>query len=311
MGGFGVIINPHARGNERNPSREKRFKAIVGDDGLVFATVDLDDLDRRLTELHARRVEVLAVCGGDGSFQHVIGRAIELWGADNLPLLLPLRGGTINNLSRTIKARRRRPESMLAHVVKDYRQGRTHAVTQRDLILVNGKHYGYIIGAGLIVNFLQLYYAGARPGPLRAFWLLILCGLSYYLGTSLIDGVVKPFEGDIDVDGERVPFRSFSMFLASSVEHIGLGVKPFYLSARKRGYYHVLGGPSSPGELLFRLYRFFRGRPANLDSLYDNMAQRVCIDFAEPQAFTINGDIFDAVDKLTMEPGPRVSFIAG
>lgn len=311
MGGFGVIINPHARGNARNPSRLDRFRQIVGDDGVVFATADLDELDVRLRELRDKRIEILAVCGGDGSFHHVIGRAIELWGTDNLPLLLPLRGGTINNLSRTIRARRRRAESMLAHVVKDYRQGRTHEVTQRDLIFVNNERYGYIIGAGLIVNFLQLYYAGTRPGPLRAFWLLILCGLSYYLGTSLINGVVKPFEGDIDVDGERVPFRSFSMFLASSVEHIGLGVKPFYLSARKRGYYHVLGGPSSPGELLSRLPRFFRGYPANLDSLYDNLAQRVRIDFAEPQSFTINGDIFGPVSSLIMEPGPRVSFISG
>ncbi len=311
MGGFGVIINPHARGNKRNPSRVGRFARILGEDGVAFATTDLDELDERLRELHDRNIEILAVCGGDGSFHHVVGRAIDIWGEDALPLLLPLRGGTINNLSRTIRARRRRAESMLAHVVKDYRQGQTHEVTQRDLIRVNSEHYGYIVGAGLIVNFLQLYYAGKRPGPLRAFWLLITCGLSYYLGTSLIQGIVKPFEGDIHVDGERVPFRSYSLFLASSVEHIGLGVKPFYLSARKRGYYHVLGGPSTPGELLSRLYRFFRGHPANLDSLYDNLAQRVDVEFAEPQPFTINGDIFEPVGALRLEPGPRVSFISG
>jgi diacylglycerol kinase family enzyme len=311
MAGFGVIVNPYARGNKRSPSRVERFRSIVGDDGVVFATEDFADLDQRLRELHDRGIDVLAVCGGDGSFLHVVGRAIELWGADDLPLLLPLRGGTINNLSRTIKARRRRAESMLAHVVKGYRRGRTYAVTQRDLVCVNGNHYGYLFGVGLVVNFLQVYYAGRRPGPLSAFRLLIRCGLSYYMGTSLIQGIVKSFEGDIEVDGERVPFRSFSMFLASSIEHIGLGVKPFYLSARKRGYYHVLGGPCTPGELLSRLYRFFRGHPANLDSLYDNLAQRVRIDFAEPQAFMINGDIFDPAEGLTLEPGPRVSFISG
>jgi len=311
MAGFGIIVNPYARGNRRNPSRVERLRSIVGDDGVVFATADFDELDLRLRELHDRNIEILAVCGGDGSFHHAIGRVIEIWGADSLPLLLPLRGGTINNLSRTIRARRRRAESMLAHVVKDYRRGKTHEVTHRDLIVINGEHYGYIIGAGLVVNFLQLYYAGARPRPASAFWLLFTCGLSYYLGTSLIQGVVKPFDGDIVVDGERVPFRSFSMFLASSVEHIGLGVKPFYLSARKRDFYHVLCGPSTPGQLLSRLYRFFRGHPANLDTLYDNMAQRVRVEFAEPQAFMINGDIYDSVSILSMEPGPRVAVISG
>jgi len=88
-------------------------------------------------------------------------------------------------------------------------------------------------------------------------------------------------------------------------------VKPFYLSARKRGYYHVLAGPSTPGQLLGKLHRFVRGFPANLDTLYDNLGSRVRIDFSEPRAFTINGDILGPVDTLILEPGPRVSFICG
>jgi diacylglycerol kinase family enzyme len=231
------------------------------------------------------------VCGGDGSFHHAVSRALAIWGEADMPLLLPLRGGTINNLSRTLGARRRRPESMLAHVVKDHRQGQTHEIKQRDLIRVNGEHFGYIVGAGLIVNFLLAF--------------------SHVFRTSLIKGVVKSFEADVVCDGERVPFRAFTLLLASTVAHIGLGVRPFYMSARKRGYYHLLGGPSTPGQLLSRLYRFFRGYPADLDTLYDNMARNVVVKFAEPQAFTINGDIYDPVGVLQLEPGPRVSFISG
>jgi len=311
MAGIGVIVNPHARGNRHRLRRVGRFQSILGDDGEVVATANLDELEAALRGFRQREVEVVAVCGGDGSFYHALSRIIAIWGEDNLPLLLPLRGGTINNLARTIGSRRRRPESMLAHVVRDYRGGRTHEVTQRDLILVNGKDYGYIIGAGLITNFLRLYYSGRRPGPLRAFWLLFVLAVSYCFGTSLVTGVVKPFEADVLCDGERVPFRSFTMLLASTVAHIGLGVRPFYLSARKRGYYHVLAGPSTAGQLFTRLWRFFRGVPADLDSLYDNMARSLVIEFAEPQAFTINGDLCEAVSRLELEPGPRVSFISG
>jgi len=311
MPGIGVIINPHASGNRRRPRRVPRFVAMVGDDGEVVATSDLEDLDASLRRFHDKGFDIVAVCGGDGSFYHAVSRIIEIWGVEDLPLLLPLRGGTINNLARSLGARRKRPESMLAHVVKDFRQGRTHEVTERDLILVNGKHYGYIVGAGLIVNFLRLYYSGRNPGPLRAFWLLARLGVSNIFKTSLIGSVVKTFHADILCDGERVPFRSFSILLASTVSHIGLGVRPFYLSARKAGWYHVLAGPSTPGQLLSSLYRFFRGFPANLPSLYDNMAQELVVEFAEPQAFTINGDVLDPVKVLRLEPGPRVSFIAG
>ncbi len=311
MSGIGVIINPHASGNRRHQRREEKFRSIVGADGVVIATKDLEDLERALPLLHERGVEILAVCGGDGSFFHVLSRAIRLWGEQRMPLLLPLRGGTINNLARTLGSRRRRAESMLAHVVKDYRQGRTHEVVRRDLILVNREHYGYIIGAGLIVHFLRLYYSGRRPGPLRAFFLLIVLGLSHFFGTSLIKGVVREFEADVVCDGERVPFREYTLLLASSVAHIGLGVKPFYLSARKLGYFHVLAGPSTPGQLLLRLGRFFRGNPARLDTLYDNMGRSLTIEFAEPQAFTINGDILEPVSLLRLEGGPRVAFIRG
>ena len=311
MPGIGVLVNPHASGNRRRPGRVERFRAIVGDDGEVVATRDLAHVDEVLAHFHEKRVDIIAVCGGDGSFYHVVSRVVKVWGADALPLLLPLRGGTINNLSRTIRARRRRPESMLAHVVKDYRHGRTHEVTQRDLIAVNGTDYGYIVGAGLITNFLRLYYSGRSPGPVSAFALLARLGVSNIFRTSLITGVVKPFDADVVCDGERVPFRAFTMILASTVAHIGLGVKPFYLSARKRGYFHLLAGPSTPGQLLGRLDRFFRGFPAGLETLHDTMARTVTIEFAEPTAYTINGELLEPVRKLELTPGPRVSFISG
>ncbi len=311
MAGIGVIVNAHASGNRRKPKRVTVFASIVGQDGFVVATETLEQLEAALVEFHERRIDILAVCGGDGSFYHAVSAAVGIWGEHDLPLLLPLRGGTINNLSRTIGARRRRPESMLAHVVKDYRQGKTHEVTERNLIKVNGRSYGYIVGTGLIVNFLRLYYSGNKPGPARAFGLVGMLILSNIFGTSLISGIVKPFEADITCDGERVPFRSFTLLLASSVAHIGLGVTPFYLSARKSGYFHVLAGPSTPMQLISRLWRFFRGFPANLDTLYDNMANHVRIEFATPQAFTLNGDLLDPVEVLELEAGPKACFISG
>jgi len=311
MPGIGVIVNPHASGNRRRPRRMARFRDLVGTDGEVVATSSLAELDSALSRFREADVDILAVCGGDGSFYHAVSRVVRIWKDHELPLLLPLRAGTINNLSRTIGARRRRAESMLGHVVKDYRQGRTHVVTQRDLIRVNGDDYGYIIGAGLIVNFLRLYYSGRKPGPTRAFALLVVLAVSYVFGTSLIEGGVRTIDADIRCDGERVPFRGYTLILASSVAHIGLGVKPFYLSARKRGYYHLLAGGSTPGQLFRRLWRFFRGFPADLDSMYDNMASEVVIEFAEPQSFTINGEILDPVRVLRLGAGPRVTFICG
>ncbi len=312
MSGIGVILNPHARGNRRAPRRAARFQSILGDNGEVVVTEDLAALDVALERFRDRGIDVLAVCGGDGSVHAVVSRAIGVWNGARFPLVLPLRGGTINNLAHSLRARRRRAERMLAHVVKDYRRGKAHDTASNDLMLINGRYLGYTVGAGMIVNFLRLYYAGRRPGPPRAMWLLARLGVSYFLGTSLIRSIARPIEADVTCDGERLPFRQYTLLVASSIPRIGLGVCPFYLSGRKRGYFHVLAGPSTPGELLLRLWRFYRGFPANLPSLYDNMAGKIRIELAEPQGFTVNGDILtEPVQVIEIEPGPRVKLIRG
>jgi diacylglycerol kinase family enzyme len=310
--GIGVILNPDARGNRRARERAARFEAIVGPDGDVACTATLAALDEALARFQARGIDVLAVCGGDGSVQTAITRALAVWPEARLPLLLPLRGGTINNLSRSIGPRRRRAERMLAHVVADFRRGHAHDTVEGDLILVNGQAYAHTVGAAMMVSFLRLYYAGNEPTPLRAYRLMVRLGLSYFLSTSLIRSVAKPIEADVTCDGERLPFRQYTMLIAGTMPHIGLGVRPFYLGGRKRGFFHLLAGPCTPGELLARLPRFLRGLPAELPSLYDNVACRVRIEFAEPQCFTINGDIpEEPVRVLELEAGPRIRLIRG
>jgi hypothetical protein len=60
------------------------------------------------------------------------------------------------------------------------------------------------------------------------------------------------------------------------------------------------------------LWHFYRGCPANRPNLYDNLASKIRIEFAEPQAFTVNGDIpEEPVRVLEIEPGPRVKLIRG
>jgi diacylglycerol kinase family enzyme len=312
MPGIGVIVNPHARGNRRAPRRLDRFRRIVGRDGEVVETDTEEALATALYRFREREVDVLAVCGGDGSFHTVVSHATQVWRDEPLPLLLPLRGGTMNNLLRSLHARRRGAAAMLAHVVKDYRHGRVHDTADADLIVVNGRRFGFIVGAGMFVRFLRLYYAGKRPGPLLAAMLLARLGLSYFLGTSSIQGVARPIEADVTCDGERLPFRQYTLLLASTMPHIGLGLRPFYLSGRKRGHFHVLAGPATPGELLARLWRFYRGFPAELPSLHDNLVSHMRVEFAEPQCFAINGDVFEEpVSVLDVSAGPRVRLIRG
>ncbi|HEY2774425.1 MAG TPA: diacylglycerol kinase family protein [Candidatus Binatia bacterium] len=310
MAGIGVIVNPRASGNRERPGTAAHLTAVVGGDGEVVETANLDALDATLQGFRARGFDIVAISGGDGSLCHAISHAVGVWGEQNLPRFVALRGGTINNVSRTIGGPVL-PEAFLGKVMSAYRSRRDLRCVERPLLRVNDSIYGSIVGAGLITHFLEEYYEGANPGPLSAAGILLRCGLSWLGKGSFIERIVPVLGGEAECDGEPLPFHDYTLVLASSVRHIGLGVQPFYLSGRKQGCFHVLAGPATPGQLLWRLPRFRRGFPAGLDTLYDNMARRFRIEFAEPQSFTVDGELFPSVRVLTIEAGPTVRFVRG
>ena len=68
MPGIGVVVNPHASGNRNGAgARERRMADVVGAFGWVRVTPTVEAIDDVAREFHERGVDVLAICGGDGS----------------------------------------------------------------------------------------------------------------------------------------------------------------------------------------------------------------------------------------------------
>ena len=312
LNGIGVVLNPHAGHNPRHHKRVRRFAEILGEHGTVHVTSDLASIEEVAREFARRRIDILAVCGGDGSHFRTLSAMRRAYGpGEPLPLFLPLRAGTMNYIARSIGCMRGGPEHVLAHVVRDYRHGRTHDVVERQLLIVNDEHAGFVMGCGVVVNYLRLYYSEPRQGPLTAVRLLVRLVSSAVGGTSLVRGVFRRVEADVDCDDERVPFRTFTVILAGTVTHVALGFKPMYLAARKRDHFHLLAGPIGPIRLARKIVRFRRGYPLEEAEFYDNLARRARIRFAAPTRFMMDGDILDPVDSLVVTTGPRVSMIRG
>lgn len=311
MSGIGVVVNPHAGGNRRRASeRVAHLQSVIGREGSVQAPPTEADLLATLRRFRDGGIDVLAICGGDGSVSYVLTRALQVWSRNELPPCLLLRGGTINNLARSLHTHGRRAGAALAALLRARRDGSALDSVPLDLICVNGREYGYTVGAGMIVRFLDRYYQARRPGPLPAAMLLARMGMSYVLNTDTIASVASPVEAEVTCDGRRLGFSAFTLLVASSLDHIGLRVAPFYRVRAANGSMHVLAGSATPGELLRKLPRFFLGRAAELDSLHDCAATRVRVEFAEPQIITINGDLTESATKvLDLEVGPRVTMI--
>jgi len=308
--GIGVVLNPHARANRRSRDRAQAFAAALGRDGLLRQTGSLEEMEVVAREFRSRGIDILAVCGGDGSFFRTLSAMVRAYGRDPLPLFLPLRAGSMNTIARSVGCRRGSPERVLKHVVADYRAVRPFEQTERHLIQVNDEHFGFMVGAGVVVNFLQVYYAAGQSGPWAAAKLFARVCASGLWRTTLSRGLLQPVEADIDCDDERVPHRRFTFIYASSITDIGLGLKPTYLATRKRGYFHLLAGPLDPRRVVPRLFRLRRGLPLEIDELYDNIARHVRVEFSRPSHYMVDGDVLEAVPRLDLATGPRLTIIS-
>ena len=309
MPGFGVVINPHAGKNRHERERKQRFTALVGADGLVGETGSLEELEELAHEFHRRRIDILAICGGDGSFFRALSAVVRAYGDTPLPRFLPLRAGSMNTIARSVGCRHGSPERVLASAVDDYRAGRPFELTERQLIQVDGRHHGFMIGAGAIVNFLQVYYGGKGRGPIAAARVLSRAVTSAVFRTQLARRILQYVEADIDCDGERVPHRRFNVIYASSITDIGLGFQATYLATRKPGYFHLLAGRLRATQVVRRLRWLRRGWPLGIPEMYDNLAQHVSVEFPRPTHYMIDGDVLDAVPALEVASGPRLTII--
>jgi len=307
-----VVVNPHAGAN-RNGGRERveLLSDVVGADGIVRVTESVAAIEDVAREFRARGTQVLAICGGDGSYHCTLTGFRAVYGDAPLPLLLPLRAGTINYIAHAIGSRRGRPEHVLARVVRDSRRGHTYETTERDLLRVNGREHGFVLSFGTAVNYLRAYYALDKQGPLQAARLLTRLIASAIAGTHISRAFFQAVGADVECDGQPVPFRQFTFFFAATVDRIALGFRPTYLGARKRGFFHVLGGPIPALRLIRRAVRVYRGFPTGEPLLFDNLGQRLVIRFHRPEYWMLDGDILPPSDRLEIDVGCRVTLICG
>jgi len=310
--GIGVVVNPHARANRNGgEKRVQRLAEVVGRDGTVRVTESLPAIEEVAREFRAQGTEILAICGGDGSYHCTLTGFRRVYGDEPLPLLLPLRAGTINYVAEAIGGRRGRPEQVLGRVVRGYRQGRVYETTERDLLRVNGAEHGFVLSFGTAVNYLRLYYAMEKQGAMRAAALLSRLILSALAGTHIARAVFQATAADVECDGEPVPFRQFTFFFAATVDRIALGFRPTYLGTRKRGHMHVVGGPVPALRLIRRAVRLYRGFPTAEPSLFDNLARLTRIRFFKPENWMLDGDILSPAERLEVDVPCRVTLIRG
>ncbi|MCG3172993.1 MAG: hypothetical protein GMKNLPBB_01165 [Myxococcota bacterium] len=308
MAGIGVIINPRSRRNLKNPDRLKQFSYIVGDRGSCRETHSIEDIARVAEEFRKNDIDVLALAGGDGTNHVTLTTFLQVYRGSPLPKIALLRGGTMNTIANGCGVKKGDTHLLLAGIVEKYHANAPYETVDRDLMKI-GDRMGFIFGNGLTTNFLTEYYTGAEPSPVKAFTTLSKAVGSAAVGGPLAKRLFSPVRAQVFLDGRKLPADSFSTILASTVEQIGLGFKPFFRHEERPYSFHVVAALAKPLGIVTQLPRIYRGAEPSQRVILNRVAEHMRIEFDGEMSYMIDGDMHQAHGEIEVGVGPRLTII--
>lgn len=321
MGGIAVVSNPRSGVNKRNPKLLQRLAWILGDKGELAQPPDLDHLEETIRHFRDRDIDILCVNGGDGTLHKVLSAVVRVYGDGatgralteaRLPAIAILKSGTVNTISRNIGLKMP-AKPFLGHIVEAWQSDHPIKTVERNCLVVNhGEASGFLFGTGVLSRFMEAYYAGGTPGPVKAVQVLARAIGSALLGTAFARHLFQRDDHRVTVDGEAWQAEGgYAAVAAATVNDLGLGFKLFHAATAHPDHVHVLGFPCGPLPVVRGLHRVYLGKPYDRpEHVYDQVARQFTIEAAQPLHFMMDGDFVRTQSHtLHVQVGPRVRFV--
>ncbi|MCC6749667.1 MAG: hypothetical protein IT371_18520 [Deltaproteobacteria bacterium] len=289
----------------RSPGLVRELSEILGTPGDVVPYHDGKHAAATVRRFVADGGQVLAVCGGDGTLMQLASELAELGPPERLPRVVVLPAGTVNTLARNLGVRGD-PCELLRRLVSVLRAGGREELFSSGTLRV-GTRCGFIFGAAMPARFMALYDRAGPGGPARAARLGLRVSLAALFGTRAARELFDPVPAVVEVDGTRLLEPHFTLLVAASVEDVGLGIKLTYRARERPNAFHLVASALPARTLAREFPRTFLGRPLRGVGHHDHVAERVSLEFLEPQPYLLDGELFTA-ETLELRAGPRLRF---
>ncbi len=218
-----LISSPRSRKNRRDLELAARVLGVMPRGSSLFFARTLEEMDRAASTCQARGLRCVYLLGGDGTHRVALDALVQAYSEVQLPRLVFLRGGTINTIAAGLGIPRRSPEFLAARAAR----GGARAVAQ-PLLRVDdaaGPHYGFLFGTGAICNFLVEHLRTEHPTPIHS---------SATLAKTLPEAtglrqkkILARQRVSLCVDSKPGPRRDVLCIAAGTIEHMGMGFRPF------------------------------------------------------------------------------------
>ena len=323
-----VIVNRRARRLAGETSARGLLDALrARRSGVrVIETQSIAELDAAADELAREVPDAIVLAGGDGSYMAgvtALTRSFATAGRreDALPPIALAPGGTAGTVARNwgfqggglLSGRSRGEEKAARYASRllDAVARGSAVVTERPTLRATDDHasrVGFIVGAGLVSRFFEVYDAQGARGYRGAASIVARVFAGSFAGGALAERILTPVPCTITVDGVVAPFDRTSLVCASVVRDLGIGIHLLYRAGEEKERFHVVATPLGPSRLGPQLPLVLAGRPLLGARNVDALARSVELRFGGGDddgdgAYVLDGELLRA-GRVTITAGP-------
>lgn len=313
---FGIILNPSAKINKRKTAALlKDLNEIFGESALIRPTRSREELPEVVDEFRSEGIKFLLISGGDGTIFNTLTAYVNQSGGDELPVIVPLMGGTINMIGADAGLRDNQL-SICKKLNEIVRSEKNIKVTQRGLLRIHdGKlkepNYGFSWIDGLLYRFLIDYYkqgAGIQVASIMTVKTIL---------TLLSDADNRLFnniDSSVYLDGEKLPHDGHVMIIASGLKKFVFGFDTYAEESTPGSTFNIIYAR----ENYIKQYRhklplgLYRSLKSDKSGGFLNKAVKT-MRVERNTGYIIDGEIFNNDDDPTdvlIEAGPKVNIFS-
>ena len=312
MAGIGILLNRNAgKGRAFRGGIGAKLSFILGDPTSLRETFEESEIETVARLFLEREIDILGIGGGDGSNQRVLSTFINVYGNHPLPRVVFLRGGTHNACARSIGLKGT-PAGILERLVRKYHANERIETTSRSMLRLedNGRvSYGFTMATGFLYHFFERMHREQQDSPLKVASLIASLFGSFFARSKKIDKMFNPPHTRIAAPGEALDWDSCNAIAASTMEQVGLGMRPFSRANETPSTFHALLFRIRPERFVRVSWRLLRGRLENHAQHLSTVTDSLVIESDEPIPYALDGDLFRGGYRLKIGTGPRLKLV--
>ncbi len=309
-----IINNMNARKNRINGYNRDKFIPYILDNTFTFDTYSTDDIETALDFIKREGINLVMINGGDGTLQVTLTQMIKSLPSNKLPIILPLRGGTMNMVANNLGIRKNPVENvkLIMQHIRRYRNGDEKLSTVPMMLLKitdkkHGERYGFTFSNGIAFKLQKLYYATGQPSFQTATTVVTTAIGGYIIGNKKSKSYFEKVKVHIIIDNKPYADGKILIAVASVLKKLILWFKPFYKPERKAIYdFYFLAVSMDPFEIIANVRTLSTGKLLHPKS-FNDLAHRVTIQ--SESGYGIDGELTDDNETdVIIENGPALNF---